>query len=744
MRLIESLNQERFDQSHRCKMISNVYIKTGFSLVPLNGKIPTVKDWTNLPKTTLEQALGYEKRGNFGIRTGPISGVAVLDVDPKTGGDESLEKLSLDLNGVPTVRTGSGGRHFYFAYPSEGLKNSAGKLGRGLDIRAEGGQVVAPPSIHPDTGKPYVWEINLNDSLPPFPQKILELLNKPTSKTEYQGKDSIGEGQRNDRLFKLACSLREKGLGQEAITAAIMAENKAKCNPPLPGAEVLKISQSAGKYQEGIDPLEQIKSWIGETKEGEGDIKIIESSLRRLKNLEYAQVRKPVSEKTGISLHFLDKEFEIKKPEEKKTAVAFPEVEPWDVPVDGEELLDEISKWIEKYIFLSSGDSCLIAAWVMATWLADSFRIAPILSILSPTKGSGKTSLLDLLNQIVCRPLKTSGVGITPANLFRLNESHQPVFLIDEAEKLQRADGAQDFIGLLNEGYRRGGRVYRCNSVTHEPETFDAFGFRAVAAIGNLWDTIIDRSIVVSMQRKPKGIKTARFFMREIEEEGQTLARKIARWTNDNKEAIEAVKDKTPLPEWLKDRSCDNYGALFAVGMAAGGNYLSKLLNIAKIRQEQTEETTGNSEILIKDIKSIFEEESRSEKLITSSLIDKLTQIDSSPWGDMRGGKLTATRLAQMLKPFKVKPIQWREGTCRHRGYLLKDFEDVFSRYIPSDPSEKPVTPVTPGQTDIGEHEKDKEIQGFQDHCHTVTPVTGKNGCPGEGTSFDFEVEEMP
>jgi hypothetical protein len=95
----------------------------------------------------------WPDRCNFGIATGRISGLVVVDVDPKHYGFATLTALENDLGPLPTdtprVRTGSGGLHIYLAYPDDGLaiRNSAGALGPGIDMRADGGYVVAPPSV---------------------------------------------------------------------------------------------------------------------------------------------------------------------------------------------------------------------------------------------------------------------------------------------------------------------------------------------------------------------------------------------------------------------------------------------------------------------------------------------------------------------------------------------------------------------------------------------------------------------
>ena len=96
---------------------------------------------------------------NIGVRTGQISGVVVLDIDPKNGGLESWSELQ-DIHGrvdALTCHTGGGGLHLYFQAPETELKSSAGEIAPGVDTRAEGGYVIAPPSLH-ISGNRYAWE----------------------------------------------------------------------------------------------------------------------------------------------------------------------------------------------------------------------------------------------------------------------------------------------------------------------------------------------------------------------------------------------------------------------------------------------------------------------------------------------------------------------------------------------------------------------------------------------------------
>jgi len=114
---------------------------------------------------------------NLGIRTGAQpdgAGLVVLDIDPAAGGDASLTTLAGqhgDLSPTLEVRTGGGGRHLYFTHPGEHLPNSAGRLGPGLDVRGDGGYVLAPPSRHA-SGNQYQW---VPRQLMPMPTWLIDL-----------------------------------------------------------------------------------------------------------------------------------------------------------------------------------------------------------------------------------------------------------------------------------------------------------------------------------------------------------------------------------------------------------------------------------------------------------------------------------------------------------------------------------------------------------------------------------------
>jgi hypothetical protein len=189
---------------------------------------------------------------NIGIRTGPESGILVLDVDPRHGGDESLKELG-PLPDTATVETGGGGWHPYFKYPAGvDIRNSAGKLGLGLDIRANGGYVVAPPSKHV-SGREYKWLINPRAGIADLPQHILaKLIENPAPvKANAPVNGIIPKGQRDDTLTSLAGTMRRRGMTEGAILAALREENNNRCDPPLPESQIEKIIRSIGRKEPG-------------------------------------------------------------------------------------------------------------------------------------------------------------------------------------------------------------------------------------------------------------------------------------------------------------------------------------------------------------------------------------------------------------------------------------------------------------------------------------------------------------
>lgn len=196
---------------------------------------------------------------NVGIATGSVSNLIVIDEDidreKDINGYQSVfqwEKVNGSLPETITAITGRGGYHLYFQYSGTDIGNRAGLI-EGVDVRGEGGYVVAPPSIHPN-GTEYQWEYPPGEYKPAeLNETVRRLLSagKTENKEAFRLPSKIPSGERNSTLFRHACSLQAQGMSDEAIRAAIIAVNDTQCDAPLPPDEIDQIVSSALTYQKG-------------------------------------------------------------------------------------------------------------------------------------------------------------------------------------------------------------------------------------------------------------------------------------------------------------------------------------------------------------------------------------------------------------------------------------------------------------------------------------------------------------
>ena len=203
------------------------YAAYGWPVFPLRGKLPAkpkasggrgFHDATTDPVIVTAMWTRYPE-ANIGVRTGTTSGLAVLDVDPGHDGVETLTAIEAERGVLPgTVMQLTGGNGLHLLYQHQlGLGIGTNVWGRGLDLRAEGGYIVAAPSLHPDTGRAYEWHGGAwAEPLPAWPadQLPLKVLRKPSpfvvTPFRVPGQGPLAgllrvvleaaEGTRNDRL----------------------------------------------------------------------------------------------------------------------------------------------------------------------------------------------------------------------------------------------------------------------------------------------------------------------------------------------------------------------------------------------------------------------------------------------------------------------------------------------------------------------------------------------------------------
>lgn len=224
------------------------------------GKHPIGKAWQESGLTDPDEVeKAFNDGHNISVLTGArYGGLCVLDVDGEAGRASLAQLAGAEPIVTPSVVTGSGGAHYYFRAPA-GLEvpNSTSKLGKGLDIRGEGGQVIGPPSLH-ISGNRYRWLESMaagEVEIAPLPTWILDRLTneppKPCTFATGPDVDWVIEGGRNTALFRWGSRLRKQGAGFQEILAFMVAMNQSRCRPPLDMKEVEKTAGSVMKYKAG-------------------------------------------------------------------------------------------------------------------------------------------------------------------------------------------------------------------------------------------------------------------------------------------------------------------------------------------------------------------------------------------------------------------------------------------------------------------------------------------------------------
>jgi putative DNA primase/helicase len=268
------------------------FIARGWSVIPLHkpiadgcsclkgdcnsvGKHPRIHNGLKGASSREATICGWWTRwpdANIGVVTGPGSGIFVLDVDGDDGQAllKAMEPLPETLR-ANTGRTGAQGErtgfHLYFTLPAGvTLQSSTKLLGQGLDVRAAGGYVVAPPSLHV-SGLRYEWTEDGSAIAEP-PTWLIAKASKPkVDEISTRENRFLHEGERDHRLFRLAAKWRRNGANQGEIYAHLRAVNSRLCKPPLADSQILKIAQSAAAYPPGgPDPLEE--AWAKADAEG--------------------------------------------------------------------------------------------------------------------------------------------------------------------------------------------------------------------------------------------------------------------------------------------------------------------------------------------------------------------------------------------------------------------------------------------------------------------------------------------
>lgn len=368
----------------------------------------------------------------------------------------------------------------------------------------------------------------------------------------------------------------------------------------------------------------------------------------------------------------------------------------------GHLLLADVERFVSRFISYPSEHARVAhVLWLAHTHAMSAWESTPRIAFLSPESGSGKTRALEIGELLVPRPIQS--VNATAAYLFRKvsDPDGRPTILFDEVDTLfgVKAKEHEEIRGILNAGHRRGAMAGRCVVVgkTVKTEELPAYCAVALAGLGNLPDTILTRSVIVKMRRRAPHELIEPFRRRVHEPEGNALRDRLAIWAEQQTGAL--TEARPLMPEGVTDRAADVWEPLLAIADAAGGAWPERARVSAVTHvTDAIAGTPSLGILLLTDLRTVFGER---EAIPTFEILEALTQLDESPWGDLKGKPLDARGLSRLLRKYDVSRTTFREGTRTVKGYRREDLHDAWLRYVGVAAKES-VTAVTSGTNGAG------------------------------------------
>lgn len=353
-------------------------------------------------------------------------------------------------------------------------------------------------------------------------------------------------------------------------------------------------------------------------------------------------------------------------------------------------LIEAIEAYLIKYVAFS--DPCYglpLALWTVGTFLFPDFDAFPYLVITSETKRAGKTRLAELLSFACSNPRQFG--AMTPATLFISIETESPTIFFDEAEVLS-SEAASAMRAVLNMGYRKGQKVPRAAGKTAVRE-FNTYCPKVFILIGDVFDTLKDRSIIIRMRRAEP---LHRFTYDAVKAEGANLREQLAAMVETRKGAILESYLSHRGVSFLTDRDEEIWTPLFTLASILCPDRLDELSRAAVdmstektmdvrryvnlLGEEQKAQDDEYSKRLLFDLHAVLGEH---KALGTIHIIEHLKALPTAPWRKYRGIGLTVHNLADMLSRFGVNPQLIRVGKGRKdskvmRGYRLAAVEKAI------------------------------------------------------------------
>lgn len=336
-------------------------------------------------------------------------------------------------------------------------------------------------------------------------------------------------------------------------------------------------------------------------------------------------------------------------------------------------LYQEIFELFNRHIILPKHLIVLLVLWCIATHGKSYTKYAAILLVTSATKGSGKSTVLEIVSEIVSKAHFTS--SISSAGIFRVM-SEGACLILDEVDTY--FDSKSEMTGIINNLYMdNGAGVTRCNADEgYRPESYSQFGFTAIGMIGlPSAATIIDRSIHIPLKKKKATEEVAKF--RGKSELTSSIKMRVSRWMRDHETELKGMD--YPRLGSGDDRYDDKYEFPLAIAQLISPEVYEGAKRAALMHFDSVANEEDIRLVLLGDIRTAFCIKN-SDKMGTGNLVSTLDALNDEQYA--YGGKTTPRKIASVLRSFGISPVTIRDGSKTFKGYRREDFEDAFDRYL--------------------------------------------------------------
>ncbi|MEJ2868421.1 DUF3631 domain-containing protein [Actinomycetospora sp. OC33-EN08] len=347
-------------------------------------------------------------------------------------------------------------------------------------------------------------------------------------------------------------------------------------------------------------------------------------------------------------------------------------------PTDGAALLDEVEAVYRRHVVLPSEWAyTAVALWVAATHAIEAWTFASRIVVTSPEKRCGKSRVLEVTHPLVARPFQTANA--TAAVLYRVAAIAPITILHDEMDTIfskKNDAGAEDLRSFYNAGFERDQFTYRV-APNGDVKQYSTFSMAMFGAIGDLPDTIMDRSVVLRMRRREPHESVSPFRQRDAKRL-RSLGKRIGEWT----ESVQHELSEPREDDTLSDREADVWESLLRIADVAGGEWPERARIAAKdmTETEATRVVEGKGVELLRDIAEVWP--AGKSGVHSEKLQALLTGMRDTGWDTYAYGRpITVNEIASLLQPYEIKPRQIKMGGVNRRGYRREWFEPVWRRY---------------------------------------------------------------